>query len=79
MNTCGKCKYFGEAYEHEVWEAGEVTNTVRYHFCELLKHLNGSDDEDPRDQQIAGVIDGSGYCATMCVTEEFGCNQWEAK
>lgn len=25
---------------------------------------------------VAGVIDGSGYSATFCVSEEFGCNQW---
>jgi hypothetical protein len=25
------------------------------------------------------VIDGSGYYAALCVDDDFGCNQWEAK
>lgn len=27
----------------------------------------------------AGVIDGSGYHAAFCVSEEFGCNQHRAR
>ena len=25
------------------------------------------------------VVDGSGYYAALCVEDDFGCNQWEAK
>jgi hypothetical protein len=82
MNTCGSCKHFGEPYEHEIYEGkGDVEKTIvtKYHFCMLLQHLNGYGDDSPKVQRPAGVIDGSGYSATMCVTEEFGCNQWSAR
>lgn len=75
--TCGTCRYFGpvvggtlDYYSNEI----EVMNE-KFHVCQLLKHLNGS----KRDLDgAAGVIDGSGYQATFCVSEEFGCNQWES-
>lgn len=82
MNTCGTCKYFGElirdldAYDAEQ-DYAEIPNT-RLHKCDLLKHLNVSGDSSERiamQREPAGVIDGSGYHAAFCVSEEFGCNQ----
>jgi hypothetical protein len=77
MNTCGTCKYFGPLIEGTLDDysgPGEVPNT-KYHECQLLKHMNGY----PRFVALpAGPIDGSGYRATFCVSEEFGCNQWAA-
>lgn len=77
MNTCGTCKYFGERYETCEWdENGDEIAINKFHVCELLKHMNGS----PRHYDgPAGVVDGSGYHATFCVSEEFGCNQWTPK
>lgn len=82
MNRCGTCKHFGKLiegsldvvqfepeYEHEV--------NTRFHECTLLQHLNKHRFEKGEPQmQVAGVIDGSGYAATFCVSDEFGCNQW---
>ena len=79
MKTCGTCKYFGKEphWNNYGWddEADEPLEGPVYHKCELLAHLNA--DSSRRDWPVAGVIDGSGYHATLCVREEFGCNQWE--
>lgn len=80
--TCGTCKYFGKLVEGSLdrWDDDnddEVVNT-RFHVCDLLKHLNSSYDRIPLTD-AAGVIDGSGYHAAFCVTDEFGCNKWEPR
>lgn len=78
MNTCGTCKHFGplvdrERDEYDVEDLGPRNETL--HQCLLLKHLNAYL-AWKIDSAVAGVIDGSGYVATFCVSEEFGCNQW---
>ena len=83
MNTCGTCKYFGPLEEllgptNDWGEPDEPRNT-RLHRCDLLKHLNAGCFAEVDLSAIAGVVDGSGYHATLCVSEEFGCNQWTAK
>lgn len=83
VNTCGTCKYFGKSLDREFWqEAGGTVVVTRLHVCDLIKHLNeGNSDEEEALLKIepAGVIDGSGYHAALCVSEEFGCNQWASK
>jgi hypothetical protein len=86
MKTCGTCRFFGKVYDRIFFEEenGELqdVSVTRLHVCELLKHLNkGGEAETLRlfRSVPAGVIDGSGYHATFCVSEEFGCNQWRAK
>lgn len=77
-NTCGTCQHFGPLIVGtlDVDDGPEETNT-RFHECTLLKHLNRQRLEIGEPQMhVAGVIDGSGYSATFCVSEEFGCNQW---
>ena len=75
MKTCGTCIHFGgkiESYEFDD-DGNERPETQMYHRGDLIKHMNGS----PRQYGgVAGVTDGSGYHATFCVTDEFGCNQW---
>ena len=81
MNTCGTCKYFGKLIEVslDVYpEEGDDIENTRYHQCDLLRHLNKSALRSPITDS-AGVIDGSGYRATFCVSEEFGCNQWKTR
>lgn len=76
MNTCGTCKHFGklvEGLDRHDSEGEELPNT-RYHQCMLLQHMNGSSQKPLAE--AAGVVDGSGYFAVLCVSEEFGCNQW---
>lgn len=79
MNTCGTCKYFGKAREFDWYDSEtEAEGTItKFHICDLLNHLNSSS-KSARDFQNepAGAIDGSGYYAAFCVSEEFGCNQW---
>jgi hypothetical protein len=81
MNTCGTCKYFGRRVDALVDLDSEGPDgwplPAQYHTCDLLKHLNA--DSEPIQDQVAGVIDGSGYQATFCVKEEFGCNQWKPR
>lgn len=79
MNTCGTCKYFGELVnsgEYLDEEKDDFVENPKYHACNLLQHLN-----EKLRWPVAptGVTDGSGYRATFCVTDEFGCNQWEQK
>lgn len=84
MNTCGTCKHFGEVYESLAWNADtdeDVSSGERFHVCGLVKHLNRGygDTRLALHADPAAVIDGSGYYAAFCVSDEFGCNQWEGK
>jgi len=78
-NTCGTCKYFGKLYELDRWDSDkeEAIECTKFHICDLIQHLNGM---DLKPEEVfagaAGVIDGSGYHAAFCVSEEFGCNKW---
>lgn len=77
MNTCGTCRFLGKPAE--IWQEDDDGNEIAcpYRICNLLKHLNAS---PPFDFSApAGVEDGSGYHAALCVKEEFGCNQWQAR
>ena len=80
MNTCGTCKYFGEPRGIGYWdaEADEWVDVTRFRKCNLLQHLNDSGAMPALANVPAGVIDGSGYAAALCVSDEFGCNQWSA-
>lgn len=68
MNTCGTCKYLGEPATNDY-------NPEGYHICSLIEHVQPY----PIPKDVAVVVDASGYYAALCVKEEFGCNQWEAK
>lgn len=74
MNTCGTCKYLGKALTR--FDVDYNTVEPVYYQCDLIKHTGGSDYEMNQSGTIAGVIDGSGYFAALCVKNEFGCNQW---
>ena len=78
MKTCGTCKYIKREKEMISHWDGEKDDLVEAEFysCGRLKHLNG-DDGLPALSDPAGTIDGSGYYAALCVTDEFGCNLWE--
>ena len=82
MNTCGTCRHFGPLINGGDWddEKDDYVDNVRYHKCLYLEHLNDYRDVDgyhwKDNPKPAGVMDGSGYYAAMCVTEDFGCNQW---
>lgn len=84
MNTCGTCKHFGKLIEASLdvdeYDSDYEEVNTRFHECTLLKHLNQNRFKKGEPQMhVAGVIDGSGYRATFCVSEEFGCNQWHAQ
>lgn len=78
MNTCGTCKYRGEPLEmrNPDEDSGDYMIPSSYFACDLIKH-----DEGYRYKPKAGavVVDGSGYTATLCVEEDFGCNRWFPK
>jgi hypothetical protein len=77
MNTCGTCRFFGPLEDALDDYSGDEDVPSTYHKCELLKHLNAT---YPRPTtEPAGVVDGSGYYAVLCVHEEFGCNQWQER
>ena len=74
MNTCGTCKYFGARVEDEAEGYMPLNTPEAYHICKYLSQAVYGDDF----KQPAHVIDGSGYYAALCVSPEYGCNQWEA-
>lgn len=79
--TCGTCKYRGEPITHEWWDEKKDDMVTRqtYFLCALIKHINGEYGErDYMPGLGAGVIDGSGYHAALCVESDFGCNRYEA-
>lgn len=71
MNNCGTCKYFGSkcGWDEDVDDVLESN----FHVCTLIKH---NEHFKSKFEGMACVIDGSGYTATLCVKEDFGCNQW---
>jgi hypothetical protein len=76
MNTCGTCKHIKrEARTVPRWDdsAEDMVEAV-FHVCGRLKHLNG---DSLILSEPAGTLDGSGYYAALCVTDEFGCTLWE--
>lgn len=82
--TCGTCKYRGEniAEEEWDWEAGGLRRREsKYFFCERIKHDGRmSSDLVARPQaERAAVVDGSGYYAALCVSDDFGCLEWSSK
>jgi hypothetical protein len=75
MNTCGTCKHFGDPVTDD-----DPVNYVPtgYHICRLItEHEHMS--ERTATSPPALVVDASGYYAALCITEEFGCNQWAEK
>ena len=86
MNTCGTCEHFGPRIRGEREELTEKglgaichflpeEQGIKYHACTLLRHTYG----DNELHQPAFPVDGSGYFAALCVSDEFGCNQWSAR
>jgi hypothetical protein len=73
MNTCGTCKYKGELSDVGHFDESQQKG---YFFCERIQHDHRWKYEEGNR---ALVIDGSGYYAALCVEDDFGCNQWEAK
>jgi hypothetical protein len=75
MNTCGTCKFFGKLVPSGDWDDRGDEIPSKFHACQLVKHLKHQDDTEK--DNVAVVMDGSGYYAALCVSEEFGCNQWQ--
>lgn len=78
MNTCGTCRYRGEDITVMDEDSYEDKPTG-YFLCERIKHINKDrfSDDYMKPGQGAGVKDGSGYYAALCVEADFGCNKWE--
>jgi len=74
MDNCGVCKYFGEALT-QFYDKGEEYKTM-YHKCRKIEYM-----EHPPNHknELAGVIDGSGYYAALVVSSDFGCINFEMK
>jgi hypothetical protein len=77
MNTCGTCKYKGTPilkYDNETFS----DLPTAYFRCDRAEHVETRyEDASPGKKMF--VEDGSGYYAALCVEDDFGCNQWEAK
>ena len=71
MNTCGTCKYFG--VDRKGMRPGADTTESIY--IPAPYKVCGFMEMEPTDA-VACVVDGSGFYAALCVSEDFGCNQW---
>jgi hypothetical protein len=76
MNTCGTCKYFGASRKLTLPEPDRREDNGPYKVCGLIEQL---DSRPIVSAYMAYVVDGSGYYAALCVSEDFGCNQWAEK
>jgi hypothetical protein len=76
--TCGTCRFRGEAIEAPDEDYNYVPTS--YFLCDRIKHF-GMKSGLARGEKLdgAGVADGSGYFAALCVANDFGCNRWEPK
>lgn len=57
---------------------GNVLPIRQFFLCGRIKQKDRLEGEEELTAK-AMVIDGSGYYAALCVDDDFGCNQWEAK
>ncbi|MGB8987986.1 MAG: hypothetical protein WCC37_15405 [Candidatus Sulfotelmatobacter sp.] len=81
MNTCGTCKYFG-AQRESMAEGADSSGTyipAPYKACGFMEMEWHFGDTPSQKNAVAFVVDGSGFYAALCVSDEFGCNQWTAK
>ncbi|TXH08410.1 MAG: hypothetical protein E6R03_18255 [Hyphomicrobiaceae bacterium] len=80
MNTCGTCKFFGEAIEQYDEETFENVVT-RFHTCSrIIKKDNFVPSSNlSTSTEIALAEDCSGLHAALLTTESFGCVLWEEK
>lgn len=77
---CGDCKYLGEeikTFDYTAVNAIEIP--TGFHQCERIKHI-GQDGHDMKGlQDLAVVVDGSGYMGAIRVKKDFGCVNFELK
>lgn len=81
MNTCGTCKYKGEAIsriDYNTDDCVPVTSVTGYFLCDRAEMV-APYEHNIRAGMKMFVEDGSGYYAALCVEDDFGCNQWELK
>jgi hypothetical protein len=80
MNTCGTCKYFG-AQRKSMAEGADERRYIPapYKACGFMEMEWTYGDTPSTNGPIAFVVDGSGFYAALCVSEEFGCNEWAVK
>jgi len=57
---------------------GDVLPLKTFFLCGRIKQKEYLE-ESEKVTEKAIVMDGSGYYAALCVDDDFGCNQWEAK
>jgi len=77
MNTCGTCKYFGDNDERidEICKDNRIA-CVRPSSAEFKPCLRYFADAATARAQ---PMDYSGYFAAICVKDDYGCVDWEAK
>ena len=77
MNHCKDCRHFGEEIKDFAGVGDEIWDTpTGYHVCDYIKHT----DKNLHVVTANAVLqDGSGYWAGLCVRDDFGCVNFEAK
>ena len=74
MNTCGTCKYFNPKHDNDLY----IPRT--YALCERVEQVIADYRNEGKTYKFkAVVVDRYGHLAALCVKDDFGCNEWEAK
>lgn len=74
MNTCGTCKYKGDAIEG--WDDDmDKYGPTGFFLCTFIEQKIRGEEAKTK----AYVKDGSDYYAALCVDDDFGCTLWEGK
>ena len=66
IKTCGNCKCRGSLIGFDEAKEG-------FFLCERIEFC----ESDDKPKRKAYVIDASDYNAALCVSSDFGCNEWE--
>lgn len=78
QNKCGDCRYLGDAVVLKNDPA-----PTGFYSCDRIKHLNNDylerHEAEDIGKDLAHVLNGSGYHASIRVREEFGCEMFERR
>ena len=90
-STCGNCRFKGPAVVHlapETDDATLVSTATGYSVCLAMRQMGAVrvgvgevtvEGPSPAFDLRArpGVADRSGHGASLCITDDFGCNRWQ--
>ncbi len=77
--TCGNCIFKGDSFEEDPNSPYFKCNKIKHGISASYHKTYGERDQIAINDQMktaAFTVDGSDYYAALCVSKDFGCNQW---